>query len=480
MAGAIRPNITMQLNPTHSIDSSWQEQLNQLDSKDNAFMLDAFSLLSEVEPNLLKSKHQAIRAISSLIARIDELLSKQLDNIYQDNDFQSLEANWRGLHSIATLPVNSQKTRLKLLDMSWEEVSSDLNQAYSIKSSELFNKIGNQELNTLGGHPFGCIAFTKPISVEMDFDADYDDIFTLELISKLGELTLCPMLLSPSEEFFVHSGADWLSDVSRIEKIINGPDYAAWQSLRAKTSSRFIGMPFPSIKLRSKFVNKKVGFIYNEGGNGLFGSAVFPFISTIMREHHRVNWFGFLKSRWNDKYQGAVINMPNHHVGSEPMQYPECDITLFGQISTFYAQNGFIPITKSPLTDKYYFNGNNSIWQSGYSDNDKVLTQIQTTLMSCRIAHYLKVQVREMIGSFSTAAECEVFLTQWIEKFASNVSLANEETLSKYPLSFAKISINESAAMPGSYSCTLRLVPQYQFDHFSGEVVLTTELDEVA
>ncbi|MDN3683338.1 hypothetical protein QW180_00665 [Vibrio sinaloensis] len=29
--------------------------------------------------------------------------------------------------------------------------------------------------------------------------------------------------------------------------------------------------------------------------------------------------------------------------------------------------------------------------------------------MSCRIAHYLKVQVREMIGSFNTAAECELF-----------------------------------------------------------------------
>ncbi|WP_198596987.1 type VI secretion system contractile sheath large subunit, partial [Vibrio sp. 10N.261.52.A1] len=202
--------------------------------------------------------------------------------------------------------------------------------------------------------------------------------------------------------------------------------------------------------------------------------------TTVMREFHRVNWFGFLKSRWNDKLQGAVINLPTNHYFDSYLQKPVTDISLFGQLSNFYAQSGFIPLAKSPLTDKFYFNGNNSIWQCGQSDNDKVLTQIQTTLMSCRIAHYLKVQVREMIGSFNNATECELFLTHWIEKFSSNVSFANEETLSKYPLSFAKVSVTESSSQSGSFACTLRIVPQYQFDYFSGEVVLTTDLNEVA
>ena len=233
----------------------------------------------------------------------------------------------------------------------------------------------------------------------------------------------------------------------------------------------------PLIRMRHQYKNMKVGFIYNEFGSGLWGNSGFALVSTIMREYHRVNWFGFLKSRWNDKSQGAVINIDQHDCLF--IREPQTNVVLFGKISTFYAQHGFIPITKSPLTDKYFFNGNNSIWQSGTSDNDKVLTQIQTSLMSCRIAHYLKVQVREMLGSFNTASECERFLTQWIEKFSSNVTYANEETLAKYPLSFAKISVSESETQAGSFVCTLRIVPQYQYDHFTGEVVLTTELDEV-
>lgn len=460
-------------------NSEWQRNFAQLDTTDNDFLLESLSLLSEIAPDAVASKSTLTAFIYQLINEIDNKISKQLDEILHHRDFETLHASWLGLEGLAKLPINKQRTQLKLLDMEWSEVSSDVNQAYTIKGSELFNKIGNKELNTLGGHPFGCILFTHKVALDMDFDADYDDLFTLELLSKLGEVTLCPMVFSPDEQFFVQSSADWLSDTSRIEKILNGEDYKPWQSLRQKASAKFTALVMPSIRMRRRYQNAKVGFIYNEAGQGLWGNAGFAFVATIMREHHRVNWFGFLKSRWNDKAQGALVNLDNND--SFYLAKPETDVMLFGQISTFYAQSGFIPLTKSALSDKYYFNGNNSIWQSNsQTDNEKVLTQIQTSLMSCRIAHYLKVQVREMIGSFNTASECELYLTHWIEKFSSNVSFANEETLSKYPLSFAKISVVESPHHKGSFACTLRLVPQYQYDHFSGEVVLTTELDEVA
>lgn len=461
-------------------NSQWQDAFNQLDNKDDSFITEAFSLLSLIDDNVLQSPLRAKSTIARLIARLDALLSKQLDSILHHPDLQKLERNWLGLKGLSSLPINYQRTKLKVLDMSWKEVSADVNQAYNTRSSTLYNMIGNRELNTLGGQPFGCIAFTHSISMEMDFDYDFDDIFTLELIGRLGESTLCPMIFSPGKNFFVNNQADWLSDIERIEKILSGPDYRSWQEIRRRPSSRFLGITMPEVLMRQPYKNSKVGFIYNESGSGLYGKAVFPFVSTIMREHHRVNWFGFLKSRWNDKHQGAVVNLKSKGIQAEYLASPQTDVSLFGHLSTFYAGQGFIPLTCSPLTNKYYFNGNNSIWQHGAADNDRVLTQIQTTLMCCRIAHYLKAQVREMIGSFSTASECEEFLTQWIEKFSSNVSFANEETLSKYPLSFAKIVVTESLSQPGCFSCTLRIAPQYQYDYFSGEIVLTTELNEVA
>ncbi|PMJ92425.1 type VI secretion system contractile sheath large subunit [Vibrio sp. 10N.261.55.A7] len=462
------------------LNTDWQNTFNDLDTKDNAFVEKALSLLSELDESILASPSSLITSITRLIANIDDQLSHQLNHILHDKEFERMHGNWLGIEGLVNLPVNKQRTRVRLLDLNWKEISADVNQAYSTKSSHLYNLVGNQELNTLGGHPFGSLLFTHRISMDIDLDTDFDDLFTLELLGKLGESTLCPVLLAPEEDFFVNSGADWLSDIDRIEKILLGPDYLTWQQLKGKPCARFIGLAMPSIRLRNRYSNCQAGFIYNESGNGLWGNAVFAFAATIMKEHHRVNWFGFLKSRWNDKYQGSIVNTPSLSEISRYLSNPITSVMLFGQISSFYAQQGFIPLTKSPLSDKFYFNGNNSIWKHNDNDNDKVLTQIQTTLMSCRIAHYLKVQVREMIGNFSTAAECEVFLTQWIEKFSSNVAFANEDTLAKYPLSFAKIQINESQTHKGHYSCTLRIVPQYQYDHFSGEVILTTDLAEVA
>lgn len=394
------------------LNNLWLQAFVQLDSKDDSFMFEAFTLLAELDKNVLNGPYHARSAIARLIARLDNLLSIQLDSILHHPDFRRLERNWLGLKGLASLPVNYQKTKLKMLNMSWQEISSDVNQAYNARSSSLYNKIGNKELNTLGGHPFGCIAFTHSISLEMDLDADFDDLFTLELIGKLGETTLCPMIFAPGRDFFVHNDADWLSDIERIEKILHSSDYQVWQDLRSKPYSRFLGLAMPEVLVRDKYQNTKVGFIYNESGAGLYGKAVFPFLSIIMREHHRVSWFGFLKSRWNDKRQGAVINLQSKNMTCQYLESPQTNVNLFGQISTFYSDQGFIPLTKSPLTEKFYFNGNNSIWQNNGSDNDKVLGQLQTTIMCCRVAHYLKTQVREMIGSFNSAAECESFLTR--------------------------------------------------------------------
>ncbi|MGF1747904.1 type VI secretion system contractile sheath domain-containing protein [Vibrio cionasavignyae] len=460
--------------------SDWQNKFNALDPNKHTFLRDAVLLISELVP--LKELSESHRKpnitsiVSTLILELDRRLSRQLDTVLHHPDFQSLESNWRQVQYLCHQPVSRQRTKLKLLNMNWQEVSKDLNQSYSIKQTRLFNFIGNHELNTLGGQPFGCIAFTEPVSMDLSLNSDFDDMYTLGLISQLGEQTLCPMLSSPNRQFFSDTGADWLTNTTRIKKILQSPDYIAWQELRMMPSARFLGLAIPSIKLRERYNHRRAGFLYQESAETLWGTACIAFLGIIMREHHRIGWFGFLKARWNDRNQGSVISWDG---GEQSDMYQECDTYLFGKIATFYSNQGFVPLTRNNLTGKLLFNGNNSVWAPKDNDNDKVLAQLQTTLMCCRIAHYLKVQVREMIGSFTDIRECEQFLRNWIEKFSSNVSYANEETLAKYPLSKAHVSINESRTNPGHFSCTLKIVPQYQFDHFNGEVVLTTELGEM-
>ena len=432
-------------------NSDWLTKLNRLDSEDPHYLKQAIELLAELDFQLLSSLSEAgFKALLiRLIAQIDAKLSQQLSNIMQHPKFSALEARWQGLHNMVTVPFNKNRIKIKCLDYSWDTVSSDVNLSSNLKNSQLYNKIGNKELNTLGGEPFGTIIIDHMVAAELNDFSDYDDLYTLELLGALGQHCLCPFILSPNDTFFGESGAQWLSDTNRVKRVMDGPDYHSWQKLRQGASSRFIGLTLPSVKLRSLYKNHGCGFLFNEVSTdqrrGLYGAAHFAFVSTIIREFNRISWFGFMKSRWNDRLQGAVLNLsetggPHHWVEPQPKE------RLFGKIAQFYAKLGFIPLAHSPLTKKYYFVDNHSVWGGQNSGDDKVLSLIQTTLICCRIAHYLKVQIRDVLGSFLTASECEAHLSKWLGKYVSNVSSANDETLSRYPLRSGLLGRSKSAS----------------------------------
>ena len=459
----------------------WLVGLKKLDIDDPQFLPAAIELLLPFykQENLTATKFKAL--LIQLIAQIDTSLSKQLSLIYQHSSFQALEARWQGLYNLVTVPYSKQRVRVKCLDLDWQEVSSDVNLSSNLKRSQLYNKIANKELNTLGGEPFGVMVIDHHVSPQLSDFSDYDDLYTLELLGALGQHCLCPFVMSPDETFFGEADAKWLSDINRIAKVIQGTDYTSWQNLRHLTSSRFIALTLPRIKLRNRYENYSCGFVFNEVGNlkssGLYGYAHFAFVSTIVREFNRISWFGFLKSRWNDRLQGAVVNVPESCVDHQWVQ-PEPKIRLFGKIAQFYAKEGFIPLAHSPLTTKYYFMDNHSVWSGQQKADDKVLSLLQTTLICSRVAHYLKIQIRELLGSLLTASECELHLSKWLSKYVSNVSSANDETLAKYPLRHAEVKVREAQGSPGDFICEVSLQPQYQFDMFAGQIVLTTELSK--
>ncbi|MEH6651225.1 MAG: type VI secretion system contractile sheath large subunit [Motiliproteus sp.] len=459
----------------------WQQAFNSLDPQAEDFLPRALTLLAKWDPSLLKSPAVLKAALSRLITELDRQLSEQLSTIMHQPAFRELEAGWRNLKSLVELPVGYQRIQIKLMDIHWQELAQDLNGSSSLRRSVLYNHIGNRELNTLGGQPYGMVVINHGVTMEMGLDDDYDDLYTLELLGQLGALCLCSFVLAPSLTFFGETGADWLSDIRRIEKILEGPDYASWQRLRAQPSARFLGLAMPQVQLRQDYQNHRIGFIFNESAAerpGLWGSAAFAFASIAIREFNRIHWFGFMKSRWQDSYQGAVVNLPPQAASDSYLKRPVPDVVLFGNLARRYAALGFIPLSQSNLTDKFYFYGNNSLWKPGPSDADQVVCQLQTTLMICLVAHYLKVQIRAMIGSFHTAAECEQHLSRWLDDYCSNVDEADDKILAKYPLKKGQVRVKELDDGHGRYVCEILIQPHYQFDYFCGDVLLSTDMDD--
>ncbi len=458
----------------------WQQEFNSLELHSDDFLRQALGLIARIDAESLDSPATLKMRINQWLVVLDQQLSQQLSAILVKDEFVKLESLWRNLHSIVTIPSVGRRVKIKILDVSWFEIAHDLNTSSSIERSCLYNLIGNRELNTLGGEPFGLFVVDHPISMEMDHDDEFDDIYTLELLALLGQSCLCPFTLTPSDDFFGEVGAGWISDTRRIGKILDGPDFAGWRRVRLQAAMKFIALVMPKILQRKAYKQHKIGFVFNENSSqteGLWGSAAFAFASIAIREYSRIGWFGYMKSRWQDRYQGALINGHENDNLDMSLSHPLPEIQLSGALARFYAERGFIPVCHSPVTDKYFFYGNQSAWQPEQDTEDKVAGQIQAILMSCRIAHYLKVQIRNMIGSFHTVSECQTFLTNWIDDYSSNLQDADENTLAKYPLKKGKVKVREvEDGIGGRFICELLIEPQYQFDRHCGEILLSTDL----
>ena len=459
-------------------DEKLQTEFCELNSEDSAYLHDALSLLLHIDAEMLSDTGLLFAGVTRLIAEIDRRISEQLSHIIHHPSFSQLEATWKGVETLVMLPVNYQKIRVKLLDTSWGELSHELNNAVSLKRTSLYNLVANRELNTSGGQPFGMIVVDHAIS--MDVDEDYDDLYTVELLACLGELCLCPFVLSPEDNFFGESGPDWLSDTNRIEKILDGPDFVSWQRLRSISQARFIALAMPRVRLREAHsFSSSRRIVFSESAQmqkGLWGSAAMLFASIAMREFNRINWFGFMKSRWQDKLSGSLVNVPQNGVGTPATFTPTPELNIYTEMGNFYADQGFIPLCHSTTTDKYFFRGNRSIWDKARDDADLVAGQVQTTLMICRIAHFLKVQIRGMIGNFQSAEECELYLNNWLQKYTSNLFNADEATLAKFPLSKSRVEVKQVKGENDRYVCNVLVQPQYQFDNVCGEVLLSTDL----
>ncbi|MCB1033144.1 MAG: type VI secretion system contractile sheath large subunit, partial [Acidobacteria bacterium] len=98
-----------------------------------------------------------VAGIEARIAQIDELLSNQLNQILHHEEFQQLEASWRGLHYLVMNTETGTQLKLRLLNITKKELLTDLEKATEFDQSSLFKKVYEEEYGTFGGNPYSSL-----------------------------------------------------------------------------------------------------------------------------------------------------------------------------------------------------------------------------------------------------------------------------------------------------------------------------------
>lgn len=423
--------------------------------------------------------------INARIAQIDHLLSIQLNEILHHPSFQKLEATWRGLKYLLDQSETGTHLKIKVLNASKKELLRDLQRAAEFDQSALFKKVYEEEFGVFGGAPFGAMIG------DYEFGKGPEDIELLERISQVAGAAHAPFIAAAQPEFFNLDKFTSLDAPRDLAKVFDTTEYAKWKSFRQSEDSRYVALCVPHILMRlpyGKDTKPVDAFSYEEAVDGtdhskyLWGNAAFALGARITNAFALYGWCAAIRGVEGG---GLVEGLPVHNFytdeGDIAMKCPT-EVPITDRREKELADLGFAPLVHCKGTDYAAFFSVQSAQKPKLYDlesanaNARLSAQLPYILAVSRFAHYLKVMMRDKIGSFMSRGDCERWLNQWIQNYVTPDDQASPSVKAERPLREASIQVAEVAGKPGVYKAVAFLRPHFQLDELSVSLRLVAEL----
>ncbi|HVY57277.1 MAG TPA: type VI secretion system contractile sheath large subunit [Xanthobacteraceae bacterium] len=424
-------------------------------------------------------KDDVLDTIEEMIARLDEKLTAQVNEIIHAPEFQQIESAWRGLHYLVFNSETDSMLKIRVLNVSKNELYRNLRLYPGARwdQSPLFKQIYEQEFGQLGGEPFGCLIG------DYYFSHVPTDIQLLRDIGKIASAAHCPFFTGAEPTLLGMDGWTELSNPRDIGKIFDTPEYAAWKGLRDADDSRYIGLCMPRVLARVPYGAKSEPveeFAFEEDTDGHKGekyawmNAAYAMAANVNRAFKEWGWCTRIRGVQSG---GEVINLPTHTFptddGGVDLKCPT-EIAISDRREHELAKSGLIPIIHRKNTDKAAFIGAQSVYKpKTYQGKNGVEATASDNLSSrlpyifavSRFAHYLKCMVRDKIGSTKEKEELQRWLQEWITEYIDGDPANSSEAIkARKPLADAKVEIFANEENPGYYNARFYLRPHYQLE----------------
>ena len=424
-------------------------------------------------------KDDVLDTIESMIARIDEKLTAQVNEILHAQPFQQLESAWRGLHYLAFNSETDAQLKIKVMNVSKNEIYRNLRLYPGARwdQSPLFKRLYEHEFGQLGGEPYGCIIG------DYHFSHVPTDVQLLRDLSKVAAAAHAPFFAGADPSLMGMDSWTELMNPRDLSKLFDTPEYAAWKGLRDAADSRYIGLCMPRVLARLPYGAKTEPveeFAFEEDTDGHQGNkyawmnAAYAMAVNINRSYKEYGWCTRIRGVQSG---GEVLNLPSHTFptddGGVDLKCPT-EIAISDRREHELAKSGLIPLIHRKNTDKAAFIGAQSVYKpKKYEGKDGVDATASDNLSArlpymfavSRFAHYLKCMVRDKIGSTKEKDALQRWLQEWILGYVDgSPDISSEETKAQKPLAAAKVEIFEDEENPGYYSARFYLRPHYQLE----------------
>src|SRR5579871_2072947 len=135
-------------------------------------------------------KDDVVSTIEEMIARLDEKLTEQMNEILHAKEFQQIESAWRGLHYLVFNSETDATLKIRVMNVGKNELYRNLKLYPGARwdQSPLFKKIYEQEFGQLGGEPYGCLV------ADYQFSHTPVDVQLLRDLSKIASAAHAPLI----------------------------------------------------------------------------------------------------------------------------------------------------------------------------------------------------------------------------------------------------------------------------------------------
>jgi len=423
--------------------------------------------------------------INARIAQIDHLLSIQLNEILHHPPFQKLEATWRGLRYLLDRTETGTTLKIRVMNVSKRELLRDFQRAPEFDQSTAFMKVYTEEFGTYGGEPFGALIG------DFEFSRTPEDLELLEKVSQVAAAAHAPFLAASSPEMLGLESYTNLGAPRDLAKIFDQTLYAKWKSFRESEDSRYVGLTLPRMLVREPYGRdgRTVdAFDYQEGVDGtehskyLWGNAAYALGARLTASFAETGWCASIRGVESG---GMVEGLPVHNFltdeGDVALKCPT-EISISDRREKELADLGFIALVHCKGKDHAAFFSAQSAQRPKVFDDERATANARLSaalpyiLAISRFAHYLKVMMRDKVGSYMSRAETERFLNGWIHNYVTEDDQASQETKRQYPLREARVDVEEIPGKPGCYRAVAFLRPHFQLEELTVSLRLVAEL----
>ncbi len=435
--------------------------------------------------NKADALEDSVDAITLRIGRIDEMLRVALDAILHHEKFRTLEGSWRGLHYLVDKTRTGKYLKLRLLNATRDELLDDMSKAVETDQSALFKKIYEAEYGTFGGDPFSVLIGDYEIGrLPQDFRF-------LEEISKVAAAAHAPFITNAKSKLFDISDYSSLHKPRDLTKLFESQELISWREFRETEDSRYVTLTMPRVLIRrpyDKIKNPVKGLSYSESIDALNSeSFVWSGAAYILAERI-TNAFSLYK--WTAAIRGVeggglVEGLPLYDFktaqGDEEIACPT-EVAITDRREKELNDLGFMAICHQKGSSKAAFFGGQSTNQPKLYNTDeanansRISSMLPYVMAASRFAHYIKVIMRDKIGSFLTRGNVEDYLNTWISQYVLLDDSPPQEIKARYPLRQAKVVVADIPGRPGSYRATVFLKPHFQLEELTTSIRLVADL----